>query len=52
MNGSGTNGYAAHAGSVDDGDNDPNTQLEMESRGARLSTESAGLNGEEDVEMS
>jgi hypothetical protein len=48
----GTNGYAAHVGSVDEGDNDPNTQLEMESRGARLSTGSDDSNGQEDVEMS
>lgn len=46
------NGTNGDAESVDDGDNDPNTQLEMESRGARLSTGSAGLNGQEDVEMS
>ncbi|TVY85811.1 hypothetical protein LAWI1_G006675 [Lachnellula willkommii] len=46
------NGTNGDAESLDDGDNDPNTQLEMESRGARLSTGSAGLNGQEDVEMS
>jgi len=45
------NGTNGDAESVDDADNDPNTQLEMESRGARLSTGSAGANGQ-DVEMS
>ncbi|TVY84295.1 DNA polymerase epsilon subunit C [Lachnellula suecica] len=47
---------SAPYGSIDDGDNDPNTQLEMESmRGQRQNSGSAGLNGNEggeDVEMS
>jgi hypothetical protein len=47
----GTNGHAAHSVSNEDVDNDPNAQLEMESREARMSTASA-LNGQEDVEMS
>ncbi|TVY47664.1 DNA polymerase epsilon subunit C [Lachnellula occidentalis] len=45
------NGTNGDVESVDDADNDPNTQLEMESRGARLSAGSPGLNGQ-DVEMS
>lgn len=55
MNGLGMNGFG-HDGAADDGDDstiaDPNQQLEMEIRGARISTGSLGdvMNGQ-DVEM-
>lgn len=52
----GTNGVDGHgATTINDDDDDPNAQLEMESRGAagaRTSAGSAGVfSGKEDVEM-
>ena len=56
VNGVGLNGFG-HDGAAEDGDDstiaDPNQQLEMEIRGARITTGSIGnvMNGQ-DVEMS